>query len=579
MPSAMTSSSVSRPYVYAMRSWLTLREPLRDSWKMVKRIRPDGSAAPCLPTALRWCAALARRASCADFREQHALQVAEERQLALAGRNVADRLLQCEHRLRPLQRVEAQAPVDDLEHVLGILTRPDLLRRHQVVFLHARVGCLRRERRETREHAGARTVDVGPRAEALRVAVLLGCGEARRVHRRELRARVGERLPCRAEVEQHRRAIGAQVDVGRLDVEVQELVRVHFAQAVEQMHEHVAHEALGHLVLAHLDLLLQRAPALVAHHHVHRLVGAEEIEHAHDVRMVDLGERAALLEETLHPVAERREILGGARAHDVALGAQHQRRRQVFLDGHRRAGLVERTVDDRKPTAADLPVDPVVEQLVAGRKCLVGDGHGLKSRTIAPDLSQFTCQVPPSTCAGCDIAHTVAARGSQNPAKGRGYAPIAPKTAQIEPFPMILSMTGFAALSAELSGAALSVELRSVNHRYLDLTLRLPDELRAQETALRERIAAELKRGKVECRVGLARNPAAAGSLAVDTRRVVELAAAAANVQGLAPGSAPISVAEILRWPGVIADASVPPDVLAAKLQELVTQALADPAR
>ena len=141
---------------------------------------------------------------------------------------------------------------------------------------------------------------------------------------------------------------------------------------------------------------------------------------------------------------------------------------------------------------------------------------------------------------------------------------------------MILSMTGFAALSAELSGAALSVELRSVNHRYLDLTLRLPDELRAQETALRERIAAELKRGKVECRVGLARNPAAAGSLAVDTRRVVELAAAAANVQGLAPGSAPISVAEILRWPGVIADASVPPDVLAAKLQELVTQALAD---
>ena len=141
---------------------------------------------------------------------------------------------------------------------------------------------------------------------------------------------------------------------------------------------------------------------------------------------------------------------------------------------------------------------------------------------------------------------------------------------------MILSMTGFAAVSVELPAAALSVELRSVNHRYLDLTLRLPDELRAQESLLRERIAGELKRGKVECRVGLARNPAATGSLAVDTRRVVELAAAAASVQNLAPGSAPISVAEILRWPGVIADAAVPPDVLAARLQELVAQALAD---
>jgi uncharacterized protein (TIGR00255 family) len=141
---------------------------------------------------------------------------------------------------------------------------------------------------------------------------------------------------------------------------------------------------------------------------------------------------------------------------------------------------------------------------------------------------------------------------------------------------MILSMTGFAAESADLPGVALSVELRSVNHRYLDLTLRLPDELRAQETALRERIAAELKRGKVECRVGLARTAAAAGSLAVDLRRVAEVAAAAASVQKLAAGAAPMGVAEILRWPGVIADASVPPDTLAERLHALVTTALAD---
>ena len=63
---------------------------------------------------------------------------------------------------------------------------------------------------------------------------------------------------------------------------------------------------------------------------------------------------------------------------------------------------------------------------------------------------------------------------------------------------MILSMTGFAAVAAELPGVSLAVELRSVNHRYLDVTLRLPDELRAVEPALRETLAGAVKRGKVD---------------------------------------------------------------------------------
>ena len=71
---------------------------------------------------------------------------------------------------------------------------------------------------------------------------------------------------------------------------------------------------------------------------------------------------------------------------------------------------------------------------------------------------------------------------------------------------MILSMTGFAALAAELPGCSMSVELRSVNHRYLDIQLRLPDELRTLETAIRELLSSELKRGKVDCRIGLVRN-------------------------------------------------------------------------
>jgi len=141
---------------------------------------------------------------------------------------------------------------------------------------------------------------------------------------------------------------------------------------------------------------------------------------------------------------------------------------------------------------------------------------------------------------------------------------------------MILSMTGFAAVAADLPGVSLSVELRSVNHRYLDLQVRLPDELRGLESSLRERIGAELRRGKVECRISLNRTAPGAATLAVDAARVEQLAKAAADVERHAPGAAPLSVAEILRWPGVLAEPTVPPEELATQVRELVGKALAD---
>ena len=70
---------------------------------------------------------------------------------------------------------------------------------------------------------------------------------------------------------------------------------------------------------------------------------------------------------------------------------------------------------------------------------------------------------------------------------------------------MIVSMTGFAAVAVELPGLSLAIELRSVNHRYLDIAVKLPDELRSLEPALREQLGGEVKRGKVECRVAINR--------------------------------------------------------------------------
>jgi len=141
---------------------------------------------------------------------------------------------------------------------------------------------------------------------------------------------------------------------------------------------------------------------------------------------------------------------------------------------------------------------------------------------------------------------------------------------------MILSMTGFAAVAAELPGVALAVELRSVNHRFLDLQVRLPDELRGLEAALRERILAELKRGKVECRISLARAAADTSGLAVDLARTGELAKAAAAVTKVVRDARPLSVGEILRWPGVLAEPTVAPEELAAHTHRLVGQAIAE---
>ncbi|MFO1305760.1 MAG: YicC/YloC family endoribonuclease [Burkholderiales bacterium] len=141
---------------------------------------------------------------------------------------------------------------------------------------------------------------------------------------------------------------------------------------------------------------------------------------------------------------------------------------------------------------------------------------------------------------------------------------------------MIISMTGFAAAAAELPGVSLSVELRSVNHRFLDVSLRLPDEIRTIEPQVREALAAALRRGKVDCRVALNRAQAGASGLAVDADQVRRLAAAAAAVASLVPGASPITVHEVLRWPGVLAEPTVDPAELASRTLALVGEALRD---
>jgi uncharacterized protein (TIGR00255 family) len=139
---------------------------------------------------------------------------------------------------------------------------------------------------------------------------------------------------------------------------------------------------------------------------------------------------------------------------------------------------------------------------------------------------------------------------------------------------MIHSMTGYACVARTLSDFQLSVELKSVNSRYLDLAFRLPEELRPLESQLREQIGAKVARGKLECRVALTHTAANREALEIDRALVERIGAAARQVQQTVPEVLALQVGEILRWPGVIGERALPSDELAAACRDLVAQAL-----
>jgi uncharacterized protein (TIGR00255 family) len=138
---------------------------------------------------------------------------------------------------------------------------------------------------------------------------------------------------------------------------------------------------------------------------------------------------------------------------------------------------------------------------------------------------------------------------------------------------MIRSMTAYA--SAEVTGPAgtLSCELRTVNHRYLELSPRLPEELRSSESLLRERIAAALSRGKVDVTVRLRGAEAGGQSLQVDDALLGKLAALNLELGERFPGMR-VQFTELLRFPGVLQQAEVDPTVQQAALFEVLDRAL-----
>ncbi len=138
---------------------------------------------------------------------------------------------------------------------------------------------------------------------------------------------------------------------------------------------------------------------------------------------------------------------------------------------------------------------------------------------------------------------------------------------------MIRSMTGFARRERQGPWGTLTCELRSVNHRYLELSLRLPDDLRGLESDARQLLSGNLRRGKVDAGMYLRGGPATAAALDINQPLAEQLIARASEVQALAgAAAAPIDPLEVLRWPGVIRDVERDVTPLAAAAIDLLRE-------
>ena len=143
---------------------------------------------------------------------------------------------------------------------------------------------------------------------------------------------------------------------------------------------------------------------------------------------------------------------------------------------------------------------------------------------------------------------------------------------------MIQSMTGYAAASAPLGAdgarGTLTIELRSVNSRFLDLQFRVSDELRALEPALRELVTARVTRGKVDCRVYLHDAAGVPAGTELNAEALARLRDLAVQVTRVVPSAAPLRVADLLRWPGVLAEPTIDEEATRRLASDLCRKAL-----
>ena len=140
--------------------------------------------------------------------------------------------------------------------------------------------------------------------------------------------------------------------------------------------------------------------------------------------------------------------------------------------------------------------------------------------------------------------------------------------------PMLRSMTAFASAESDIGSGTLSIEIRSVNHRYLELGLRVPEELRNLEPQIRERVAAKLSRGKVDLGMRYKPAAAAASAIALDEALVARLGETAQALAAKFP-QLNVDFVALLGWPGVMLERENDQESLRAAALRVLDEAIA----
>jgi uncharacterized protein (TIGR00255 family) len=139
---------------------------------------------------------------------------------------------------------------------------------------------------------------------------------------------------------------------------------------------------------------------------------------------------------------------------------------------------------------------------------------------------------------------------------------------------MTVSMTAYGRTEESSETGHITWEIRSVNHRYLEVNIRLPEDLRILETKVREHISNKLKRGKVDCSLRFDASEIAGDGLSIDTNLANNLIKSAESIQASITNPAELSAMDFLRWPGVINRDTIDAEPISASLLEQLDMTL-----
>ena len=127
---------------------------------------------------------------------------------------------------------------------------------------------------------------------------------------------------------------------------------------------------------------------------------------------------------------------------------------------------------------------------------------------------------------------------------------------------MIKSMTAFASGETQIGNLTISCELRSVNHRYCDISFKLPENFRFAENLFRTSLAKQIKRGKIECYFNYKKQRQDGQAFKVDLQAVAALLATTAEIESLMQNPQPFSALDIVAFPGIQQEQEIDKDIV-----------------